>query len=503
MPSHNQLGFYMVVLLAILKSVLLILEIGLDVGFTHQWTKLLQSWTQLTESKKLFDKETNQATPRKPVDMAKRLRTSSRSIGLGLQLLMATMPDYRKQWELQYDIEVLSLAYVMKFENQTNRNSEDLSTAWKEAWRDQVLSSKLEECLEDLDNGKSIYSRYEKRRTTLYRRMRSRTDKFTRLCNGALGVFLAAFGGAAFYEMKIRFSADSDPCTDVDADLVGYGVRGGAWAQCGILIFVVLYGSWDFEETAAKEIGAGLLLTHFSLTIALLVPLIRQDLSPTDGILGAMVLDVQNVSLSVQLMVREALAARWQVVMVLLGQVIGLVTIALLVSSFTADHLTAEGCECFHVFWWAWFGNCTDGLLNDARPFWIYYGIRCVGFVQSSYYSVVAMNSYHHAELNKDETDKAKLSEGKGLVKGLRYYELPATVSLRYAEYVTLALLSIAAMEGTMSRYSINQSAPIYSIGQIIAAVIAGETVIRAIWVTMYGLRRPRATWASGDNGAV
>jgi hypothetical protein len=398
---------------------------------------------------------------------------------------MAVKPEYRELWDLQYDVDVLSFAYRVQYKMRTAPDSGDLRAALAELSNNFVLAQRFEH-LADLSDMEKTYESYECRQARLNERMRDHTEALARLWAGAMALFLVAFGGAAFIEVKRGLSVDSDLCTDVDADIVGDGVRAGAWAQSGILILVVVYGRFSFHETAAKEIGAGLLITHMSLVIALLVPLVRQELSPVDGILGAIILDVQNVSLSVQLMVKDALAARWQVYMVIFGQAAGLATIAALVSSFTADHLAADGCRCFSAFWWAWFGNCADVLPNEARPFWIYYFVRCVGFAHSSYRSVERTSSYHHAELRRDESDKSKLSEGNGLVNDYRYDELPATASFHYAEYSILALLSIIATEITMSRYSIHQSALIYSVGQIIPVVIAGETILRAFWVTLY-----------------
>jgi hypothetical protein len=81
-----------------------------------------------------------------------------------------------------------------------------------------------------------------------------------------------------------------------------------------VFFFVIaVQGCFHEAPTAGKEVGAGLLVTHISLAIALIVPLIRGNLSMVDAVLGSMILDGQNTALSIQLSTKETLAARWQV----------------------------------------------------------------------------------------------------------------------------------------------------------------------------------------------
>jgi len=113
---------------------------------------------------------------------------------------------------------------------------------------------------------------------------------------------------------------------DVDADIAGEGVRIGAFVQVCVLILVSMLGSFHTRVTGAKEIGAGVVLTSVSLAIALIVRMARRTLTPVNAIISAMILDGQNMALTIQLAAKETLTSRWQVVIVVLAQFVSLRT---------------------------------------------------------------------------------------------------------------------------------------------------------------------------------
>ncbi|KAJ4214639.1 hypothetical protein NW759_010193 [Fusarium solani] len=242
---------------------------------------------------------------------------------------------------------------------------------------------------------------------------------------GAISILL---GGVTFVGARgVRLNEDHQ-CWVADADIIGDGVRAGTWSQGAMLFLATFLGSFHHSHTAVKELGSGLIGMHVSLALAFIGPLATGELSPVDGILGSMVLDVQNSALSMQLMEKETLAARWQVGAVMAAQLLGLVTIGILVHSFSQDNLAVDGCRCFSVFWWSWFKYANLG-------------------------------SKMHSEL-------------------------PTTVSQLYLEYGGFGWLSMAAAERTIATQSIRLTSPVYSIGQITPIVIAGLTILRVVWVT-------------------
>lgn len=143
--------------------------------------------------------------------------------------------------------------------------------------------------------------------------------------------------------------------------------------------------------TGAKEIGAGLAITHTSLVFALLVQMRHHELSPADAIIGSMILDSQSNALSIQLTSKETLAARWQVCAIVLPcQAIGLVALPIIVHGFTKGnyyHFDVPK-ECFEVFWWSWMDSCKGSSPHELPIFWTYYGYRCLTFAQCCYHSV-------------------------------------------------------------------------------------------------------------------
>lgn len=214
------------------------------------------------------------------------------------------------------------------------------------------------------------------------------------LLMGAVSVVL---GGFTFVGAKGVRLNEEHQCWVADADIIGDGVRAGTWSQGAILFLSTFLGSFHHSHTAIKELGSGLLGMHVSLALAFFGPLVQSELSPVDAILGSMVLDVQNSALSMQLMEKETLAARWQVGAVMVAQLLGLVTIGIIMHSFTQDKLAVDSCKCFSAFWWSWFSNCPTGYSSQVFPFWIYYSLRCLSTAHSWLLSLSKTASYDDA----------------------------------------------------------------------------------------------------------
>ncbi|KAI0137597.1 hypothetical protein F4776DRAFT_101396 [Hypoxylon sp. NC0597] len=217
--------------------------------------------------------------------------------------------------------------------------------------------------------------------------------------SGYASAFLAlVLGCVSFVGLQAKGADEPGQCENADADIVGDGVRAAAWTQVAILFFITLTGIFHFYKTAVKEIGGGLIITHVSLAIALLVPLARKELSPIDAILGALILDAQGNSLSIQLVTKETLAARWQVAIALIAQLLGLVIEGVLVGTFVTNLLPTRSCNCFSVFWWTWFSNCPSVSPNEVEPFWIYFGYRFINILHGSYFAITRTGTFDDAE---------------------------------------------------------------------------------------------------------
>ncbi|KAF5003838.1 hypothetical protein FDECE_9631 [Fusarium decemcellulare] len=300
-------------------------------------------------------------------------------------------------------------------------------------------------------------------------------------------------------------------CTAIlDADVAGDGVRIGAWVQIGTLIVISLIGSFHPKATGAKEIGAGLVLTHISLAISLLVQVKRDTLGVADAAVGSMILDAQNMALSIQLVSKETLAARWQVRTVIIVQIFGLVILALLVTRLFGDSFVTTDCHCLKAFWWAWLGNCSPSRKEQAI-FWRLYALRCVTFLQASFHSMYNAPKFHLAE-PKCGNEGNEYQERGGLLIDITYpyssdsgpaafySEYPATISFMYALYGVFALTSMGAAETAMRDLDLKLSSGISSVGQIIAIVIAIVTFFRAVY--LFG-RMFKGVWGSDDAGFV
>lgn len=222
------------------------------------------------------------------------------------------------------------------------------------------------------------------------------------LAIGYSSAFLALIlGFVPFKGFQARIPEELGQCENADADIVGDGVRAAAWIQVGILFLITFTGIFHFYKTAVKEIGGGLIVTHVSLAIALLVPLARHELSPIDAILGALILDAQGNSLSIQLVTKETLAARWQVAVALLSQLLGLLIEATLAGFFVTNRLPMNSCGCFFVFWWTWFSNCSSTSPNHRNqivPYWIYFVYRVINIIHGAYFATTRTSIFDDAE---------------------------------------------------------------------------------------------------------
>jgi len=159
------------------------------------------------------------------------------------------------------------------------------------------------------------------------------------LCGAFLVVIAVSFKNPSTTDVS---SSQCD--ANIDADIGGLGVRVSIIIQAACLFLQNIVGLAIKSPVGAKELGAGLLLTHSALAIAIMVQLGRHTLSPVDGIISAIILDAQNAALSVQCSFKETLAARWQIVLVTMGQIVGLSFVGTIVSQvcFSIDSIVKE-----------------------------------------------------------------------------------------------------------------------------------------------------------------
>ena len=171
-----------------------------------------------------------------------------------------------------------------------------------------------------------------------------------------LGPTLIALLGTAIIPITFNHAgryitnAEKQCSANVNGDIAGEGTQIATWAQVGVLLVISGLGSFHISATGAKEIGAGLLLTHISLAIAILIQMRLRTLNSANAVVGAMILDAQNVGLSIQLAAKETLAARWQVRVVVLAQVFGFVVVPVLVTNFARGAFAGGNCSCLTVF---------------------------------------------------------------------------------------------------------------------------------------------------------
>ncbi|KAF6820937.1 hypothetical protein CPLU01_12628 [Colletotrichum plurivorum] len=325
-----------------------------------------------------------------------------------------------------------------------------------------------------------------------------------------------------------RNDRDCFQFTKIEADIGGPGIRISIWAQGVVLLAMSGIGTFHSKATGIKEIGAGLAITHLSLAIALLVEMNKggpteeasteqngtmskdfRNLTAADAILGAMILDSQNVALSIPLVNKETLASRWQVLIMVLCQALGLVLTGVLARFFgqgdfpvelshsKRSNETYETCDSLRVVWWGWLSNGKD---KDAIPqmtvFWVYFAFRCLLFAQSSSHALYNTWIFHDAEKHHKALRRVTFPS---LVEDLSFYErvrrrikfkpsdntefkrYPTTVSLMYIVYGMVSWGSLAAAETALTSFG-EQAEHDFSVGQVSAVVVASVTILRGLW---------------------
>jgi len=246
-------------------------------------------------------------------------------------------------------------------------------------------------------------------------RQRKNIERITQCISGAMAFTIAVLGFLNVANNPYTMRGLDDRCTTADADIVGAGVLAVTWTQFVTLGFIVILGMVNPERSAIQEVGAGLLVTHIALAIALLVPAFSYQLSPVDSVLGMMILDAQNSALSIQLVTKEILASRWQTYLVLFGQAVGLATIGMLIDKFTKNGLANNECSCISAFWWGWISNCDEGHPDDHQAIWTYYALRIITVTHGGVLASLKSSSFDQA---KRQEERYPCAECEGCTKG-------------------------------------------------------------------------------------
>ncbi|KAF1949971.1 hypothetical protein CC80DRAFT_554872 [Byssothecium circinans] len=299
------------------------------------------------------------------------------------------------------------------------------------------------------------------------------------LVSAILGAILVsvAFSGKSW----IYPSRDGECNTNLDADISGDGVRMTFWAQIAVLIIISIIGFFHQEGTGIKEVGGGLILIHVSLVIALVVQMGKGTLTSVNAAIGATILDAQNMALQIPLTAKETLAARWQVILLIPAQILGLAVLPILIVRLTKGDFASEDCKCLYFFWWSWLSDCSAFSHSELSVFWVYYSLRWIMFIQSSFHSMYNAEWFHVSEKG-ERCSKPEPVKYATIQAGYRYKDYPATISWSYMLFALYSLTSMAVAEVTIRDLDLHPSSHIYSVGQIIAIVVAGATIIRAAW---------------------
>jgi hypothetical protein len=317
------------------------------------------------------------------------------------------------------------------------------------------------------------------------------------MCFIGLVFSIFAFRGAANFQRNINSQCD----TRVDGDIAGIGVRTAIWIQICMLIFVV----WIHQhvtktsDTAVKELAIGLLVTQLSPGISLMVLLRQGRLSALNAAIGAMVVDAQNVALSVSFGSRDVLAARSVVIIISMAQFAGMIWIGLLMSRYRVGQYQVEDCRCFSFFWWGWHDTCSGVPRVEASIFWIYYDFRWLNSVHNWLFGLRYMWDFDmwqrkHAKADlgaESDTLFSQLTASDDSPLEPFWVHVPDTVGLSLFRHSVFALASITAAHLVLVAHDAGRGPEEFTVGQVTGMVVAGITFLRPVWLFFMAFYKP------------
>ncbi|KAF3935140.1 hypothetical protein ABW20_dc0103342 [Dactylellina cionopaga] len=254
--------------------------------------------------------------------------------------------------------------------------------------------------------------------------------------------------------------------------MVGFGL------QITVNFLVVIYGITFVPGSGApRELGSGLMLTHISLAMAILLN--RNGLSAFESVIGAMILDFQNNALLVHLCAVESLAARWQVRIVLLTALAGLAMLGVLMKRVDSSQLQSSECGCVTIVWWGLISTC--GPHRVSPSWWVYYAYRVISFLSIALWADYNTSYYDALEKGSKDPNHPKHEQMKKAWKRHTGTRLEGLLLLLDNNIIAIATFASVAL--TIRRNDIAQTSAIYSVGQIVALTVAVATVIRVIFV--------------------
>ncbi|KAF8248522.1 hypothetical protein K440DRAFT_679801 [Wilcoxina mikolae CBS 423.85] len=214
-------------------------------------------------------------------------------------------------------------------------------------------------------------------------------------CTIAMSTIGLLFVMGIFLGNKTRVDEHVQCKATVDPDIAGFGARVAVWVQICLLMLVSLLGTLHWKTpTGIKDIGAGLLVTHVFLAVATVINIDQGRFTPLDAVICAMILDAQNIAISIHIPMKETLAARWQVRISIIGQTFGLDVVGFVVARLSNGTFVTTNCACFSAFWWGWIGTCAN---PAPKMFWFYYAYRWISFCDSAFY-IFKVKEFHLGE---------------------------------------------------------------------------------------------------------
>lgn len=304
----------------------------------------------------------------------------------------------------------------------------------------------------------------------------------------------------------LQTTIPEDCIVDLDADLVGVGIRASLYVQGIVASGILLLGLVHREDMGVKEIGASLMLSQLALATSLALRMKLGTLNHLDAIFGLISLDAQLAAVSMLLSTKQVLAARWMVILVCCCHFVGFATLGVGMGRFKYVVMVANGCEDFTI---GWFGYIHP-LQGPPPEYWLYFTWRIISWVRNQWVCFCVMNIYdekERVEEYSERTDTQAMPDTQSSTAHVQtsFQHRSSTIFTDFFGPFVAFWISVDALNTNIQVMGLAATSQWKTTGQFTAILLATGSVFRVLWLTWRSATNPAAfsishMWLDCDN---
>ena len=304
----------------------------------------------------------------------------------------------------------------------------------------------------------------------------------------------------------LQTTIPEDCIVDLDADLVGVGIRASLYVQGIVASGILLLGLVHREGMGVKEIGASLMLSQLALATSLALRMKLGTLNHLDAIFGLISLDAQLAAVSMLLSTKQVLAARWMVILVCCCHFVGFATLGVGMGRFKYVVMVANGCEDFTI---GWFGYIHP-LQGSPPEYWLYFTWPIISWVRNQWVCFCVMDIYdekERVEEYSERTDTQAMPNPQSSTAHVQtsFQHRSSTIFTDFFGPFVAFWISVDALNTNIQVMGLAATSQWKTTGQFTAILLATGSVFRVLWLTWRSATNPAAfsishMWLDCDN---